>query len=117
MDHDMYGWYVSIGRVLLNEVRNMRGRSVWFAVVSGGLMLAVATPLRGQTAPTQSADNEHARRSVAINTLRAITTAEYAFNSKHCTFASWDVLIASEEFTGRGMHFAVHNEPQLANLH
>ena len=106
-----------MGRILLNEVRNMHGRSVWFALVSGGLMLAVATPLRGQSAPTQSADNEHARRSVAINTLRAINTAEYAYKSRHGTFASWDVLIASEEFSGRGMHFAGQNEPQLANVH
>src|SRR5260370_30412250 len=117
MDYIYAGGTLSKGSVLLNEVRNMRGRSVWFAVVWGGLMLAVATRLRGQTAPTQSADNEHARRSVAINTLRAINTAEYAFKSRHGTFASWDVLIASEEFSGRGMHFAVHNEPQLANLH
>src|SRR6266849_5689637 len=95
MDYIYAGGTLSMGRILLNEVRNMHGRS----------------------APTQSADNEHARRSVAINTLRAINTAEYAYKSRHGTFASWDVLIASEEFSGRGMHFAGQNEPQLANVH
>ncbi len=94
----------------------MRKRSVWVASVMTGLVLVMAAPQRGQS-PAQSYDSEHARRSVAVNLLRAINTAEYPYKSKHGTFASWDVLVTSEEFNGQGMPFATQNEPQLANAH
>ena len=47
--------------------------------------------------------------------LRAINTAEWEYKSRHGSFAGWDVLVGSGEFTGRGMHFAALNEPQLSN--
>jgi len=47
--------------------------------------------------------------------LRAINTAEYDYKSRHVNFVGWDVLVGSGEFTGRGMHFAALNEPQLSN--
>jgi hypothetical protein len=94
----------------------VRKRSVWVASVMTGLVLVMAAPQRGQS-PAQSYDSEHARRSVAVNLLRAINTAEYPYKSKHGTFASWDVLVTSEEFNGQGMPFATQNEPQLANAH
>jgi len=76
----------------------------------------MAAPQRGQS-PAKSYGGVHARRSVAINLLRAINTAEYPYKSKHGTFASWDALVTSEEFNGQGMPFATQNEPQLANAH
>jgi hypothetical protein len=94
----------------------VRKRTVWVASVMAGLVLVMAAPQRGQS-PAQSYDSEHARRSVAVNLLRAINTAEYPYKSKHGTFASWDVLVTSEEFNGQGMPFATQNEPQLANAH
>jgi len=81
-----------------------------------GLVLVMAAPQRGQS-PAKSYGGVHARRSVAINLLRAINTAEYPYKSKHGTFASWDALVTSEEFNGQGMPFATQNEPQLANAH
>jgi hypothetical protein len=86
------------------------------ALVMAGLVLVLAVPQRGQS-PTQSYDSVHARRSMAVNLLRAINTAEYPYKSKHGTFASWDVLVMSEEFNGQGMPFATQNAPQLANVH
>ena len=91
-------------------------RTVWVALVMACLVLVLAAPQRGQR-PAQSYDSVHARRSVAVNLLRAINTAEYSYKSKHGTFASWDVLVASEEFNGQGMPFATQNESQLANAH
>jgi len=89
----------------------MRKRTVWVALALAGLILIMAAPQRGQTAPAQSSDKEHARRSAAVNTLRAINTAEYVYRSMHGTFARWDVLVASEIFSGRRMHFAAQNAP------
>jgi hypothetical protein len=94
----------------------MRKRTIWIALVMACLVLIVATPQRGQTAPGQSSsDDARARRSVAVTTLRAINQVEYAYRSMHGTFASWDVLAVSKEFSGRYMHFAALNEPQLAD--
>jgi hypothetical protein len=90
-------------------------RTVWVSSVVAGLALFMLVPQTGQTAPGQSLDNKHARRSVAIRTLRAINTAEYSYRSRHGTFASWAVLAASEEFKG-GWRSA-DGGPQLANLH
>jgi hypothetical protein len=86
----------------------LSGRSVRLAFFLGGVMLAVSPMAR-------SSPDEQARRSVAVSTLRAINSAEYAYKFRHGTFASWNVLLASGEFTGRGMHLAVQNEPQLVN--
>jgi len=86
----------------------VRKRTFWVALVVAGLVLVMEAPQRGQS-PAQSYDNVHARRSVAVNLLRAINTAEYPYKSKHGTFASWDVLVTSEEFNGQGMPFATQN--------
>ena len=94
----------------------MRKRTVWVALVVASLILIVAAPQRGQT-PEQSSDNARARRSVAINTLRTLNTVEYAYRSTHGTFASWDVLAVSEEFSGRRIFFPAQNAPQLADAH
>jgi hypothetical protein len=92
-------------------------RKQWFGLALAGLILVTADAQRGQSARAQSSENEHARRSVAVNLLRAINTAEYPYKATHGTFASWDVLVTSEEFNGQGMPFATQNEPQLANAH
>ena len=95
----------------------MRKHGIWLALALAGLMLVTATAQRGQSVRAQSSENEHARRSMAVNLLRAINTAEYPYKATYGTFATWDVLVASEEFNGQGMPFATQNEPQLANAH
>lgn len=91
----------------------MRERSICAASVSIGLLLCVAAAPMGLSAPGQSLDQVRGRRSVAVNTLRAINTVEYAYRSTHGMFAPWEVLVASKEFDG-GWRFAAQNEPQLA---
>jgi hypothetical protein len=54
---------------------------------------------------------------VAVNTLRAINTAEYEYKSVHGTFVAWEVLMVSDQFRGRGFHLARSNEPQLMDAH
>lgn len=91
-------------------------RGSWLALVSGGFMVAVAIPQHAQSPATQSSADQHARRDAAVKTLRVINTMEVDYKSRHGSFAGWDVLLASGEFTGRRMHFAVQDEPQLANV-
>lgn len=94
----------------------MYGRSIWLAFFLGGALLAMAIPQRAQSPAARSSADEHAKRSIAVNMLRAINTAEYEYRDGHGRFVGWDVLVASGEFTGRGMHFAALNEPQLGNV-
>jgi len=95
----------------------MRKQTVWVGLVVASLILIMAAPQRGQTVPGRSSDNARARRSVAINTLRALNTVEYAYKSTHGTFASWDVLAVSEEFSGRRVFFLAQSVAQLADAH
>jgi len=95
----------------------MLKQGIWFALVLAGLILVTATPQRGQSTPAQSPEKEHARRSLAVNLLRAISKAEYPYKSAHGTFATWDVLVASEEFKDKGVPRAADSEPRLTNLH
>ena len=108
----------------------MRKHGTWLALTLAGLIFVTATAQRGQGTPAQSSGGEHARRSVGVNTLRLINTAEYGYRSIHGTFASWDLLVTSEVFSGQN-HFVfrtfnalyeqqrqiVQNAPQLANVH
>jgi hypothetical protein len=87
------------------------------ALAVGMLILATALPHSGQTPSKSMSENEHARRSVAVNTLRAINTAEYEYKSVHGTFVAWEVLMVSDQFRGRGLHLATLNEPQLMDAH
>jgi len=106
----------------------MRKHGIWLALALAVLILVTATAQRGQGAPAQSSEAEHARRSVGVNTLRAINTAEYQYRFIHGTFASWDVLLTSGVFGGQN-HFVfgafnapyeqqkqiLRDAPQLAN--
>jgi hypothetical protein len=79
------------------------------------LLVSLATALPRQTpAPPKSADADHARRSLAVNLLRTINTAEYAYKSTHGNFVPWDALLVSEEFKAHGMRFTTRNQAQLA---
>jgi hypothetical protein len=85
------------------------------SLVAALLILGAAAPISSQTTPAQPTDPDHAKHSLAINLLRAINTAEMDYKNKHGVYASKDTLLASEEFTGRGMTWAAKNEPHLAN--
>ena len=93
----------------------MHGRSVSVVLALSSLVLILAAQQTQteQTAKQQSSDATHARRSVAVNTLRAINTAEYSYKATHGRFVPWEILVVSEEFKWRP--FAGQNEPQVAN--
>jgi hypothetical protein len=84
------------------------------------LSLVVLMCLAGQTTEREqtpaATGTDQAKHSLAVNLLRAVNTAEYAYKNNHGSYASRDVLAASKEFTQDGMGSASRNDPQLTNV-
>lgn len=94
----------------------MKKRWTMASVVLLALCIGSFTTQHAQNTTTGSQDSEHAKRSLAINVLRAINTAEADYHGKHRMFASWEVLVASEEFTKIGVKWAAKSEQQLSSV-
>jgi len=94
----------------------MRTRPVFICIVLLALLMAKDGTLHGQNAPPSFSEAEHARRSLAVNFLRTINTAEVRYRTRHGAYASRDVLLAGEEFRGRGWTWATKNDPQFVTL-
>jgi hypothetical protein len=78
-----------------------------------------------QNAPTQADNSQQAKRSLAVNFLRAINTAEMAYRNRHGSFASWHTVvserfvqksIAGQEIQPTFVHFADLQVPSGWNL-
>jgi hypothetical protein len=95
----------------------MRKHRVVPSITFFSILLGSSTLQYAQNTPGRSEVTESAKRSVAINLLRGINTAEADYRAKHGAYVPWDILVTAEEFTGLGMKWAARNEPQLANVH
>jgi hypothetical protein len=60
-------------------------------------------------------DRENERRSLAINIVRAINTAEANYKRNHNTYAPWDTLIANGDFTDSGTKWASESIPTVSH--
>jgi hypothetical protein len=60
-------------------------------------------------------DREHERRSFAINLARAINAAEASYKKNHESFASWDNLLGSGDFSESGTKWAGDSFPTVAH--
>jgi hypothetical protein len=94
----------------------MRYKAIAAIVVLLVVTLGIANSLRSQDAPAKPSDTDHAKRSLAVNLLRAINTVEVTHKMQHGAFLSKDDLLASEEFSSY-MTRAARNNPQLAGAH
>lgn len=94
----------------------MRTKLVLFLIVLVALLITTDKTLRSQNAPPSSSDADRAKRLLAISLLREINTTEVTYRTNHGVYASRDVLLASEEFKGRGWTLAAKNNPQWANV-
>jgi hypothetical protein len=95
----------------------MRKHWATLGVTLFAVFVGLLTNQFAQNVPAQSSESEHARRSMAINLLRGINTAEVNYQHKHSIYAPWDVLVKSEEFTGFWMKWLAPNESQLTDIH
>ena len=93
-------------------------RTRFFPVMVVLFVLAAASPLSSQYTPAQISEVDHARHSLAVYLLRAINTAEATHKMRYGSYLTWDLLLASEEFSaGRLMMRLVKYDPQLADAH
>jgi hypothetical protein len=93
----------------------MRAKSI--SLVGVLLIVAASASSFGQDARAQTTDPDYAKHFVAISLLRSINTAEAGYNSRHGgSYATWDVLLASEEFhASKVITMLAKIDPQLAD--
>ena len=95
----------------------MRTRITFFGAVALVLTLGAAVPQFGQDAATASSDADGAKHSLAIKLLRAINTAELAYRTNYGSYARWEDLASSREFTNLGTSLPAGNQARLADAH
>jgi hypothetical protein len=93
----------------------MRTKSVFTSLVFVALLITTAGTTRSQNAPPSSSDNGRAKHVLAIRLLRGINTAELDYKMRHGVYAPRDVLLASDEFKGRGWTWAAQNDPPFVS--
>jgi hypothetical protein len=60
-------------------------------------------------------DRERERRSLAVNLVRAINTAEAAYKKSHGVYANWDTLFGNGDFSENGTKWAPETFPTVAH--
>jgi hypothetical protein len=60
-------------------------------------------------------DRERERRSLAINIVRAINTAELSYKKSHGVYASWETFLGNGDFTDAGTKWAPESFPTVAH--
>jgi hypothetical protein len=85
-------------------------------VFSLSAVFLFAAPLaHPQKSPAGAQDRERERRSLAVNLVRAINAAEANYKKTHGTYATWDAMIANEDFTDHGTKWAPESFPTVAH--
>jgi hypothetical protein len=77
----------------------MRTRIIFCGAVFLFLTLTTAMPQFGQNAKNEPPDADQARHMIAISLLRAINTLEAALRMQNGSYATWNELLSSQEFT------------------
>jgi len=97
----------------------MRTRIAFCGAVLLALTLTTAMPQFGQNAKNEPSDADQARHMMAISLLRAIYNMEVVLRGKNGSYATWNELLTSQEFTEdiakcdtslAGAHFATGPE-------
>ncbi len=71
---------------------------------------------RAQRQPSPTAqDRDRERRSLAVNIVRAINTAEAHYKQAHGVYAIWTTLIGNGDFTDSGTKWAPASMPTVAH--
>lgn len=60
-------------------------------------------------------DRERERRSLAVNIVRAINTAEASYKRNHGAYATWETLISNGDFSETGTRWAPESFPTVAH--
>jgi len=85
------------------------------AVVLLAGMLVVLPRAQAQKGSPGIPDRERERRSLAINMVRAINTAEANYKKGHGVYANWETLLGNGDFTETGTKWAPEAFPTVAH--
>lgn len=72
-------------------------------------------PAQAQKNATSMADRERERRSLAVNIVRAINTAEANYKKKQGSYVTWDTLTANGDFSESGTKWSSEAYPTVAH--
>ena len=87
----------------------------FFAVVLLLGILSAAPGSRAQKNAPVVPDRERERRSLAINFLHALNTAESNYKKNHGTYADWDTLLGNGDFGQNGTKWSSESFPTVAH--
>jgi len=82
--------------------------------LSATFLLAIA-PAPAQKNSPGIQDRERERRSLAVNIVRAINTAEMNYKKNQGTYATWDTMISNGDFSENGTKWASESFPTVAH--
>jgi hypothetical protein len=88
-------------------------RKVTALVLLSSVLALCAARAQRPSSPAQDRDRE--RRSLAVNIVRAINTAEAHYKQAHGVYASWTTLIGNGDFTDSGTKWAPESMPTVAH--
>ncbi|MGB7730388.1 MAG: hypothetical protein WBL50_20340 [Candidatus Acidiferrum sp.] len=72
--------------------------------------------VRAQRQPSPTAqDRDRERRSLAVNIVRAINTAEAHYKQTHGSYATWTTLTSNGDFTDSGTKWAPASMPTVGH--
>lgn len=78
-------------------------------------LLLLSTLAHAQKNSPGVQDRERERRSLAVNVVRAINTAELNYKKTHGSYATWDTLIANGDFSETGTKWSSEAFPTVAH--
>jgi hypothetical protein len=104
------GWKIS-AKGWCRDMKAIGKAAATLLLTSTLLTLSVAA----QKSPFGAQDREKERRSLAVNIVRAINTAEANFKQKYGSYASWDTLLSNGDFTNTGTKWAPESIPTVAH--
>jgi len=93
----------------------LTGRRAHFAAVLCCAFLLLSSPAPAQKNSPGIQDRERERRSLAVNIVRAINTAEANYKKNHGTYATWDIFIANGDFSEAGTKWSSESFPTVAH--
>lgn len=85
------------------------------ALTLSAMFLLAASPAGAQKTPFGNADRERERRSLAVNLVRAINTAESNYKKTRGTYVTLDALISNGDFSENGTKWAPESLPTVAH--
>lgn len=87
----------------------------WVGAMAGAVLILGGVAARPQKPAPGPTDRERERRSLAVNLVRAINTAELQFKKSQGKYADWAMLTGNGDFTETGTKWAPESFPTVSH--